>query len=250
MPSLTWIFKTATGRTPEEWSQNGELDWYATYADGTDAGKGILTADWNRFPKNPHGLAYSRETADKQKVKSFQEYNWSRKGKRFQDILEHYGYQLEWMDQIDRCGHCGGCITRPDYYGDSSHYVMLGDCDIVCESCFRDYFVTEYLEGLEDNPQTAVSIRGVDPTKHGYHLISRKGEYETGMHPGQTDDPEEIYKEVTELGYTGIVFRISDSGQFDTHWEVYAKGLPKMADWQRTLTMEYETDATDAEVRV
>lgn len=233
MPTLQWIFKTATGKTPEEWSEDGELDWYAKYADSReDSGKGVLTADWNHFPDSLASESHRTDVG-----KAAQEYNWS-KGRKFQDVLEHYGYKLEWSDQTTRCDHCYGCIqTDAQYYGDSAHYAILGDCDAVCEECIRKDFIEEYLEGLENNARTAVAIRGIDPAEYGYHYVS--GDYENGFHPGQADNPAEIMKRLAEDGYSGIVFRIDSTGQFDVQFSVYAKGLPKMADLQRTLTEEY-----------
>src|SRR5688572_13582179 len=111
--TLEFVFKQATGKTCDELSSAGILDWYSEYADGRDAGKGILAANWNHFPRLNAGSwprTPESETA--------QEYNWSRKGRRFGDILERMGYQLEWSDQVSRCDDCGGCIqTEPDCHG-------------------------------------------------------------------------------------------------------------------------------------
>jgi len=218
-----------TGKSLEEWAESSDLDWYGEYADGSDAGKGVLTADWNHFPRFEAGTWPRTPESE-----AAQEFNWNR-GRKFQDILEKMGYHLEWSDQTSRCEHCNGAITEgPDYYGDSAHYVVLGECDIVCARCIAEDFAQEYLEGLEDNPREAVNVRGVDPAAYGYTLISEPGQYENGMHPGQTDNLVAILKALHAQGKTGIVFRISDIGQFDVTFET----------WQKQAEEEEEEDTS------
>ena len=110
--TISFVFKTMTGKTPEQWSEQGELDWFDKYANPrSDAGKGILTANWNHFPR-----AAASDSHRTTEGKAALEFNWGPKGRRFQRILEEMGYQLEWSDQTSRCDHCYGCITEvPDY---------------------------------------------------------------------------------------------------------------------------------------
>jgi hypothetical protein len=135
-----------------------------------------------------------------------------------------------------RCEHCNGCITEgPDYHGDTAHYAILGESDIVCEACIRKDFAQEYLEGLEDNPRQAVHVRGVDPAKFGYVQVAR--DFENGFHPGQSDDPVKIAKDLKSRGYSGILFSIDSSGQFDIRFSAFAKGLPSMTAWQANVSL-------------
>lgn len=210
--TLDFIFTTATGHDTAYWSERGELDWYSEYANGDDAGKGILTADWNNFP---HGNGTSSEAM-----------------RRFERILESAGYKSEWSDQTKRCEHCNGCIqTDPGYYGAGATHAFMGECDIMCEKCIRESFTAEYLEHVADNPNSAVSIRGIDPAKHGYVKIA--GEYENGFHLGQNDNPRSIYRALESKGYTGILFMIDSSGQFDMRFSVYARHMPNMTQLQQ-----------------
>src|ERR1700677_4096038 len=106
MPSLDFIFKTCTGPDTAYWSERGDLEWFDKYADGSDAGKGVLTANWNHFPRSAASDSHRTDEG-----RQAQDFNWDRKrGGRFQDILESAGYQLEWSDQTGRCEHCYGCI--------------------------------------------------------------------------------------------------------------------------------------------
>jgi hypothetical protein len=203
--TLDFVFKTCTGHDTAYWAEQGDLDWFDKYADPRrDAGKGVLVANWNEFPRK----------GDKQ-------FNWSSKGRKFQSILEQMGYELDWSDQTSRCEHCNGAITEgPDYYGDTAHYAILGEC-VVCENCIRTDFTEEYLESLEDNPRRAVHIHGIDPTQHGYELL--QDGFESGFHPGQNDSPEKIFRTLRDAGHTGLLFAITDSGQFDVRFAVYKR---------------------------
>ena len=203
-----FVFKTMTGHDLDYWIDQSEVLVYQHYADRRkDAGKGILSANWNHFPRhNPLD----------------QEFNWSRKGRRFGDILEQLGWELEWQDTTSRCDHCQGLILDdPDYYGDSQHYADLGD-DRLCEDCVRRHYVPEYLESLEDNPHKALYISGINLEQHGYAKLNPVS-YEAGFHPGQNDDPRKIYEAFRDQGYEHLVFAIDDSGQFDTRFSLWAR---------------------------
>lgn len=214
--TLDFIFKTCTGKTTEQLSDNGQLDWYDAYADGRDAGKGILAANWNHFPRLTAG-SYER-TPEQQTA---QDFNWGR-GRKFQAILERLGYQLEWADTVSRCGDCGGCIqTEPDCYGWTPEFHVF-DGDILCQKCILNS-PESYLGDVEDNPRTAVH-NWINPADHGYTLV--KTDLENGFHPGQNDNPTAIFRELRDRGYDGILFQIDSTGQFDTRFSVYAREIP------------------------
>jgi hypothetical protein len=221
--TLDFVFKTCTGHDTSYWSGCGDLDWFSAYADPReDSGKGILTANWNHFPRSA-----ARDSHRTEEGRKAQDFNWG-KGKRFGDVLERMGYQLEWSDQTDRCSHCDGCIhTDAQFYGDTSHYAVLGECDVVCEACIRKDFAEEYLEGLEGNDRSAVNIRGINPAKYGYTEVQCG--FESGFFPGQNDDPRKIKRELEARGYEGILFEISDSGQFDVHFCAWCRVTPVQA---------------------
>lgn len=224
--TLDFVFRTMTGHDTAYWSERCELDWFDKYANPRDdSGKGVLTANWNHFPR---ALACESHRTDE--GKAAQEFNWGTKGRRFQAILEEMGYHLEWSDQASRCSHCYGCITEgPDYYGDTAHMAILGDCDTVCEDCIRKDFAEEYLETLEaSRGNGAVHISGIDPAKYGYDLV--QDGYENGFHPGQNDNPRAIFKELDARGLQGIIFKIDSSGQFDIGFSVWHKPVETETD--------------------
>lgn len=214
--TVDWVFRKCTGKDLDYWIDCAEVHWYRHYADPReDSGKGVLTANWNHFPRS-----LARQSHISAEGKAAQDFNWG-KGRKFQDILEHMGYHLEWNDQTDRCDHCDGCIqTSAHCYGDTAHYALLGS-DSVCEHCIRKDFAEEYLQGLEDNPRTALHIDGISLEEHGYERI--QDGFENGFHPGQNDDPVKIYQDLHKQGYRRIVFAIDDAGQFDLKFSVWHK---------------------------
>jgi hypothetical protein len=205
MMTLDYVFTKCTGHDTQYWYERGELDWFDKYANPReDSRKGVLTANWNKFPRpDDHG------------------FNWTRQGKKFGHILEAMGYNLEWSDQTSRCDHCNGCITDgPDYYGDSAHYAFLVECNVLCEHCIRANFAEEYLEGLENNPRIGMFINGIDPAEYGYEEL--ESNFQNGFHPGQTDDPKKIFARLKGK-YSRLLFVIDELGQFDVHFSVWFK---------------------------
>jgi hypothetical protein len=90
----------------------------------------------------------------------------------------------------------------------------------VCIECLQDN-PTDLLESLEDNPRKALNLHEINPADHGYTLIQK--DFENGMHPGQTDNPTEIYKKLRAEGHKHILFRIDDVGQFDMSFSVWTR---------------------------
>lgn len=169
-----------------------EIDYANGYAEPgySDPDKCILFANWNEYPT------------------------------RLADILERAGYAIEWSDEWSTCEDCGRAIrTSPDSYGWQASYVILNECEIVCNDCV-DW--QEYCDSLADNPRKAVPSR-VNPADYGYERLSDAGAFENGFHPGQTDDPAKILNTLHAQGKTGILFRISGVGQFDVSFETWIR---------------------------
>ncbi len=173
------------------------LGWSEDYAEpGYTAGeRGVLTADWNYFHRD------------------------------ITDLLERAGFECEWSDEWTTCDDCGKLVrTSGDCYDWQPAYITQNDCATICLNCV-DW--AEYLESIEDNPRTAC-MRRCNPAKYGYVQISESGEYENGWHPGQTDNPKEIFAKLQAEGEEHLVFRISETSQFYIRFEV----------WQRAVTLE------------
>ncbi len=218
--TLDFVFKTCTGHDTSYWLERGELDWYAAYADPReDSGKGVLTANWNHFPRSTASDSHRSDEG-----KQAQDFNWNR-GRKFQDILERMGYKLEWSDQTCRCDECGNVCVESD--GHDCNQYWDDENGTTCAECTRTRLTSEYLEWLEGSSRRALGIHGIKLSDHGYMEV--KCGYENGFHPGQNDDPRKIKAELKRRGYGGIVFEISDLGQFHVGFCVWVRETPVTA---------------------
>ena len=168
------------------------MQWSQGYAEPgyDDPKRGILFSNWNHFPRG------------------------------VDDLLEKAGYAIEWEDEWSTCHGCGKAVREsPNCYSWQPSYIVMHDCERLCLECV-DW--AEYLESIEDNPRVAC-MACCDPEEHGYRRLSDAGEYESGFHAGQTDDPVKILAQLKSQGKTGIVFRVSETSQFYIRFEVYQR---------------------------
>lgn len=142
--------------------------------------------------------------------------------------LEEQGWKLEWSDEwwID---HETGKAwrTRPDSYGWQSSIIW---CD--GEYLTPDHDLDTWIEWAANDPESrcipsrvwsAGDLRGagfVQWEPNDPH------QYESGWHPGQTDDPREIVEQIREqLGeQVEVVFLLDATGQFDVAFSAWTRG--------------------------
>ena len=212
--TLDFVFKTATGKAPQEWMESGDLDWYEKYANSpTEQPKaGILVADWNHFPKMAAN-AWPRTTESE----AAQAFNWG-KGRKFQRILEKMGYELEWSDDGSRCDHCNGWISRNDHFQDKAY--VKGDT--LCRACILADFEAEYIEVAAKNGE--LLLHGTNPAPYGFVKVAECWNHE------ETKE----YKRLKALGYSDICFSGQPTGG-NRDIDVWAKGMPSMTQWQQTV---------------
>lgn len=144
-------------------------------------------------------------------------FNWNEVGRRTCDILERYGYECEWSDEWTTCGGCGKALrTSPDSYSWQPSYFDM-DGEYTCLECTD---IEAYLETLEDNPRRAVNDH-INPADYGY--VKLEGDFENGFHPGQNDNPTEIFKRLRAAGHKRLLFNIDSVSQFYITFEVFKK---------------------------
>jgi hypothetical protein len=145
--------------------------------------------------------------------------NWNYFASGVDSILERYGYSLEWDDEWGVCEGCNKAVrTSPDSYGWQPSFVLLHDCEIVCVDCLNGD-AGDYLESLENNPRKALNLPSIDPAEWGYARL--EDGFENGWHPGQNDNPQEIFKRLTAQ-YPRLLFQITGVGQFDVGFAVWS----------------------------
>jgi hypothetical protein len=129
-------------------------------------------------------------------------------------------------DEYTTCSDCGHIIrTSPDsYFWQPDFY--LGDGFIVCKTCFDDVedYQENYIKHRVNNPKEAVN--GLMTEKQLENLGFRKynqESFEHGLHNGQTDNPNEIYDELSVL-YYDVLFVVDEVSQFYITFSVWVRG--------------------------
>lgn len=129
-------------------------------------------------------------------------------------------------DEYTTCSDCDKIIrTSPDsYFWQPDFY--LGDGFIVCKTCFDDVedYQENYIKHRVNDPKEAVN--GLMTEKQLENLGFRKyneDSFEHGLHNGQTDNPNEIYDELSIL-YYDVLFAVDEVSQFYITFSVWVRG--------------------------
>lgn len=188
----------------EKRARHRQFSWAPAYAEPgyTDPEKGIVFGDWNPV------CGFSKMKAEQARDPVA----------KLARVLEANGFELEWEDEWATCSECGKAVrTSGDCYGWTSYFRLINECELVCLDCLD---VVEYLESIEDNPQQACAPEH-NPEEHGY--VKFNGDFESGWHLHQTDDPKKTLRLMHERGMQRVVFKIASTGQFDVRWQAYYK---------------------------
>lgn len=155
--------------------------------------------------------------------------NWNYFSRKVTDLLERYGYSIEWSDEWTTCDDCYRIVrTSPNSYSwKRSHWFDEENCETICERCVKDNHIEEYLEAMENHPRSAITL-DIDPAEYGYQLV--QADLESGWDPGQNDDPQKIYQELKAKGHKHILFVLDSTGQFDINFSVWSKPEASLTD--------------------
>ena len=144
--------------------------------------------------------------------------NWNRFSFRVCELLENYGYTLQWEDEWCECYECGKIMRcAPDSYDWQPVYIFV-DGSYLCPECRSDEDIESMLESKENDFTTAVNDASLNLENYGYVKIA---EYESG-HYGQSDEPGKILAEYTGQ-YPRLLFQIDDTEQFCIHFSLWYK---------------------------
>lgn len=141
--------------------------------------------------------------------------------KRVGDIFERMGIECEWSDEWSTCSDCGKLVrTSADSYSwQPSYWLPPGAGELLCIECVKEDPI-EYLQAHEGSTNTCLTIDSIDPEEHGY-VKHNTDPYESGGHPGQTDHPEKVAKDLRACGIERFLFRLDENSQFYSRWSVY-----------------------------
>ena len=180
----------------QRWAEkhNADVDFANAYGEPgyTDPGEGkcIIMANWNDVPR---GLA---------------------------DCLEEEGHEVEYKDEwtaIYRDGNSFAYRTSPDsyfwesrlFYADGEEYAPDGAAEWI-EACKTSTHI-------EITPVPSF-IHREDIEAEGWRAI--EPELECGFHPGQTDNPQEIVRELLKK-HSEVLLQRSERSQFYSKYLVY-----------------------------
>ena len=145
------------------------------------------------------------------------------------DVIEATdGAELEWSDEWVRCDDCYRALrTSGDSYGWRMFGAWVDDCSIVCADCLcsdMDSSLEQYHNDA-DKAVTWCNARDMAAAGWTQYAADDPREYETGWHPGQTDDPHHVFETIREeLGSdVDVVFLIDSTGQFDVSWSAWTR---------------------------
>jgi hypothetical protein len=174
----------------------GEVDWCSVYGEPgySDPEHGIIFANWNHVSQP------------------------------VQDWLEHHGYAIEWSDEWIISHETGkGYRSSPDGHGWRPSYFITEDCAVIGADEVRNGDeIDTYIAHLVDDANRADTF-GIDWTKHGFRKLNDEA-YESGFHPGQTDDPHKLLKAAqAEYPDHEFIFSIDGAGQFDINFSLWAR---------------------------
>lgn len=151
--------------------------------------------------------------------------NWNDVPQPLQEELEEAGYDLEWSDEWLICGRGKAWRTSPTSYSWAPSYRVTDGGDIITPddgalAFIEDCAMTDYAQPIKALPGW---VSAEDLCAAGFELHNDYP-YESGWHPGQTDNPAEIAEELFENEtVTEIVFQIHENSQFYTRFNVWVK---------------------------
>jgi len=220
------LIKAATGEEYGDYDIVSDLVvGYAEPGYGSDESV-IVLGNWNDKTKYVQGIVGGRPTRHAP-------ITTSNIPTRLGNALERIGVELEWSDEWTTCGECYRALrTQGDSYGWTMFGAFTGD-GYTCQDCMKadpNAYLTDTGYGNEEyinNSRNAVTwLTGAELKAIGFTQWAPNDpqSYENGWHPGQTDDPKEILKEITETGeWAETVFLIDSVGQFDIRFSAWVR---------------------------
>ena len=147
--------------------------------------------------------------------------NWNNFTKEEIDEVEET-HEIEWSDEWAICDDCDKAIrTSPDSHGWTRHYHLMNDCEIVCLDCVKDDPFEYFEDCMNDFRKSVNSDFAEALAESGFTKDERN--FESGLHPGQTDSPETIAKGIKANGKDDFVFVIDSVGQFDIQFSLWTR---------------------------
>lgn len=176
------------------------------YAEPGYSGEVIATGNWNNID----------QWDNEKKCRVF----LSDIPERVCNLLEKLGVEIEWSDEWSKCLDCGKLVR---IHGDSYHWqpsFAKVNGELFCHECIEED-PESYLAELEGDESKCMTL-DIDLTEYGYKQYNEES-YESGWHPGQTDNPKVIAQELRKRGIEKFIFTLDENSQFYSKYSVYTK---------------------------
>jgi hypothetical protein len=152
--------------------------------------------------------------------------NWNPVPRRIRDWLEHHGYALEWSDEwtVNWEGDRKAYRTSPSSYGWKSSIVYLDDGQMIAKGEVEDgTCLDDYIKYLVDHP-TRCDQFDVDWSENGFERMVPEGQYETGSHACQNDDPRKLFAEwKARKPDHEFLFTLDEQSQFYITYSIWGR---------------------------
>jgi hypothetical protein len=153
--------------------------------------------------------------------------NWNDVPDKLTRMIEDQ-FEIDWDDESTSCIGCYQHIhLAPGYYGDLGRHAFIDGEGYICKDCFMedDDNLEEFISYSDDKATERACLPWMKPMiERAGFILFNDDEYESGFHPGQTDDPSKVKKWIYELhGSVPVVFMITGAGQFDINFNAYYK---------------------------
>ncbi len=164
--------------------------------------------------------------------------NWNEIDDRHTDKIEEacdkHDVGFGWIDEWTQCDNCEQAIrTSPTSYDWGPNFIQVGyyesgdGLSFICRDCIEDEMdyeqVEEFIQEYNGDHEYAFPS-WMEKFLPQYGFSSYGKNYETGMHPHQTDSPEKVAEEIRKkYPNADFVFVVTAEGQFDVSWSVYIR---------------------------
>lgn len=152
--------------------------------------------------------------------------NWNDIDKDIQTTLEEAGYELEWSDEwVIDYDYGKAWRIYPTSYGWQCSIMITDDGEIItpddgAEVFIEECAITDHMQPIKPLPNwiTLEDLCAAGFERHNAYP------YQSGFHPGQTDNPAEIARNLFEdEDVIEVVFQIDENSQFYTCFNVWVK---------------------------
>ena len=146
--------------------------------------------------------------------------------KNMEKFLENMDIILMYPDEALTCGNCYKIIdTSLHSYSDKGSYYILNECELICSKCSEKNPLWVFEDYKNDFKKVLKSDFNEDFIHDQGFIKYNEEAYETGLHPGMNDSPENIIKKLEkEFKYHfDYIFKMVEKSQFYIRYDLYVK---------------------------